>query len=223
MNETGPTIEERLITPRELLKVARKRTFDAHRLARMGVEERLGAVTCKKGCAFCCLAKILIDPGQGALLYLLLREDGKWTPALEARLLAADREMTARTHAQWMAEQRPCVFLRGNACQVYGARPLACATTFSVEPDPAACGVPGGRNLVHLHSDEMSLLFALMYRSILDAANVPGGLVMTLPGAVLFGRALIEGLPRPKVRMVNIDGVDSIEEAFDAPEVPWGP
>src|SRR6185369_10724126 len=119
----APPPGERLIGPKELLRKVRTALYDWTQTVRLAVAEHEGAhASCKDGCAYCCYQKVIIDLGQGALIYLYLHD--RWTPALELRLLEADQLLTGATHADWLAQRRPCPFLQEIAfgagrCSIY--------------------------------------------------------------------------------------------------------
>lgn len=215
---------EKLISGRQLLRVVRMQLFDLSEGGRKVVEQQTGkAPTCKKGCGYCCYQKVVMSAAEGVLIYLFLRDS--WTPALEARLVAADREMTNHTHATWLAARRPCVFLKEDgyghgACEVYTVRPYACATLYSVTPDPAACGVVGGRATLMMGNDLAQAWFGDLYSQLLATLGETQVHYTTLPGAVLEGRALVEGLPPPSIhrldQAVALAAENPVAEIFDA-------
>lgn len=212
-----------LISATRLLRHYRRDLFDAHALSRARLEHALGELSCSRGCAFCCYAKVVIDLGQGILIYLWLKSTGAWTSALEARLLEAEAAMAPVPHAEWLPRRVPCVFLKEyeygkGICTVYPVRPLACATMFSAGR-PADCGETGGKNLVTIHmTDAESLHFVELYGSLQQGVDVQEPLALTIAGAVLYAHALVEGQPLPEVRRVPIREMQEAggEDPFDA-------
>lgn len=215
-----------LITPGDLLRNVRTRMFDFGHFGRLKVTEALGREPdCGAGCAFCCYPKVLIDGSQGALIAIYLNQTGRLTPALVKRLAEADAAMAPVSHAEWHARRIPCVFLTEKArglgrCSVYPARPIACVATWgSRTGDPKDCGVVGGtaQMQVALHPDDMSNLVAY-HEGILNGFGETKTWCMTIPGAVLYGLALLQGLPPPPVfRLAKEDMPEgeSVETWFD--------
>jgi Fe-S-cluster containining protein len=197
-----------LISAHTLVRTAGRLLQDLATKTRAQMEKTLGKpATCRPNCAFCCYAKIVIDVPQGALIYLYLRPD--WPEGFENELARADRELSAVRHDQWLLKMRPCVLLeedeRGQGrCRAYAARPFACAGTFSFDGDPALCARSDGQHLAMLDYDAAALApFAEMYGSLRGDLRLKGDWLMTLPGAILYARAVIEGLPLPKVSKVD--------------------
>jgi Fe-S-cluster containining protein len=220
----------RLVTRRELLRLVQTKNFDYSQGLRREYEriQPNQKITCADGCSFCCYAKILVDAGTGAILYMHLERKGEWTPALEAKLLAADKALTASTHAEWLGKSIPCALLdeespgRGR-CTVYAVRPIACVSAHSVTSDPELCAEVDGSAQFLLHSAPFAQTIAEVCKSVMRSVGETDTGIMTLPGAVLYGRAMIEGLPRPDVRRLSWDQWDSegrgktLDELFDPP------
>lgn len=190
--------------------------------ARAKVAEHVGPVTCKSSCAYCCYAKVLAPTFVGVFIYLHLRRQGMWTPELRAKLVAADRDMTARTHKGWLMGKRPCPFLdekefgRGD-CTIYPVRPEACAITHSVAGDGAKCAIPGENNLVHVVDNAAAILPFLPMVMAVQRFCKP--IITTLPGSVLLAEAAVEHLPEPEVASVPAPvgepSAQTVEELFD--------
>jgi Fe-S-cluster containining protein len=217
---------ERLVTVRQMLRVVRERLYDVHEHGRRAIERDRGRPpTCKPDCAYCCYAKILVSVADGLVIYLSLRS--QWSPALEKKLLTADRELTAHSHAEWLPLRKPCVFLRERAfgsgsCSIYPVRPLACATTFSVTANPADCAQPGGAELAAVVSQKFNDSFAQMMANIAVSFGESEWLIFTLPGAVLYARALVENLPPPDVHRIPLQTPGTLEHVFDRTGVQKG-
>ncbi len=217
-------MSERLLTTKELLRYVRTNVFDVHGFGRRAIEREHGEVTCKPGCAYCCYAKIIVHVADGIIIYLALRP--QWTPTLERKLIDADRALTAASHAEWLGKRRPCVFLREErfgkgTCSIYPQRPIACAITFSVNPDPSCCAIPGGRDLATVKSDRIGKVFGQLHADVAVSFKQTHSWMFTMPGAVLYGRALVEELPLPDVHRVALEDVreddagEKLEDRFD--------
>jgi hypothetical protein len=214
-----------LIPSRRLLRLVRTQLFDYNAIARELFAADTGAeVTCRRGCAYCCYAKIVCDAATGALIFMYLYEEGLWTPALVQRLRDADAAMTALPHARWMGERHPCVFLAETeygkgTCMVHAVRPFACASTFAAVPDPKACGVVGGiaQAQVHVHGPAQAI--GEIYRRILAVAGEAEAWLFTLPGAVLYGAAMVQREPFPTLHRISWGEVaaagNDVVAAFD--------
>lgn len=210
-----------LITVAEVLdryKAATKRVAAG---VKSKIAARVGPVTCRPECSYCCYQKILTSPYMGIFIYLYLKREGKWTPELRAKLVQADIDMTARTHKGWLMGRRPCPFLdeksfgRG-VCTVYPVRPEACAVTHSVSGDGALCAVPGGNNLVSVVDSDAVEPFLI---PVMAVQRFCKPVVVTLPASVLLAEAAIEKKPVPSVASIPIP-VDqavlrNVEAEFD--------
>jgi Fe-S-cluster containining protein len=212
--------EVRFIEPRELLRKVRVATFDAAAEARRIAAARAGAagLSCGKGCARCCHQKVLVTRAEGVAIALQLRASGNLTSVLLARLALEDAEMTAVTHARWMAERRPCVFLARGArpageglCFVHPVRPIGCLSTFSAG-DPDQCWVTPpaegqGQMQVTRMGPAMHSLLAIhvgVERGFAEDGDGPGCWMTTLPGAVLWAACKLAGREPPPMRAIRI-------------------
>ncbi len=226
------TRETEVITIDRLLRRVRLHTFDLAAVAHQGfVQFEKRKPTCRTGCSFCCYQKVLIDAATGAMIYLYLVAEGRWSPGLEARLLAADREIAPVAHHNWLPLKRPCVFLKEKAfglgtCTIYPVRPVNCALAFSKVDDPSQCAEPDGAAVGIVQVAPELMKAALQdHEALLRTAGETKTWVMTMPAAVLYGRALVEELPTPAVcRVAKEDataaGLD-IWNAFDEAAFHW--
>jgi hypothetical protein len=191
-----------LIDRADLLRKVKTRTFDYSAALRPHAEKLVGApITCTKGCAYCCYAKICIDAGTGMVIALDLVARGLWTPRLVRRLTEADAAMTKATHHDWFNLRRPCVFLADyewgkGTCMVHSVRPAACVTTFSVKP-AIECSV--GSNIASFQVADEHIVEQLMpyQEALLNGVGETKMWLMTIPGAVLYGYSLAAKLPPP--------------------------
>jgi Fe-S-cluster containining protein len=78
-------------------------------------------VACRKGCAHCCHVNVDITDGEARLLIGVAAEEGI---PIDKDHLRAQRD--APDFFALPLETRRCVFLKGNECQVYEHRPIAC-------------------------------------------------------------------------------------------------
>lgn len=210
-----------VITVAQLVDRYRGVTRVAAADAKAKVAARVGPVTCRPHCSYCCYAKILSPTFVGVFIYLYLKHQGMWTPELRAKLVQADLDMTVRTHAGWLMGRRPCPFLdekefgRGD-CTIYPVRPEACAITHSVAGDGAKCAEVGGNNLVTVVDANMLLPFLPL---VLAVQRFCKPVITTLPASVLLAEAAIERLPEPEVASVAAPEreplVKTVEEIFD--------
>lgn len=204
------------------------RTFDFAEAVR-GRIARDVVISCKAGCAWCCNAKIVMDAGSGAMIALYLMSEKRWTPALVAKLEAADRAMAPTSHADWLARQEPCALLRVEGpgrgrCSVYPVRPVGCSGTYSNAADPRDCATPGGRSLIQLDLKAGDLAPLMVdHEALLNGLGESVMWLMTLPGAVLYGAALVEKRLPPPVFKISKEawnkahalGGPSIQDFFD--------
>jgi len=191
-----------LIRRDDLLRKVKIRTFDYATALREHAAKLIGApITCGKGCAYCCYSKICIDAGTGMVIALELVAQGRWTPALVAKLTAADAAMTRTNHHDWFNLRRPCVFLaedewgRGR-CTIHAVRPYSCVTTFSARP-AIECSV--GNNVASFQVADEQIVQHLMpyHEALLNGAGETRTWLLTIPGAVLYGYSLAAKEPPP--------------------------
>ena len=163
-----------------------------------------GDVTCRMGCAWCCHQKILATATEGAAIYVSLKSGGRWSDDLVAALRHADQRLTATTHRETLQRAIPCVFLnreglepgRGT-CSVYSARPLGCRSWFSLEPY-IRCADPDGPGFLAVPQEEVGMRLVSLIRDF-ETAFGSDVASFTLPGAVLYAAAKLEGEPDPGV------------------------
>jgi Fe-S-cluster containining protein len=212
-----------LIKPHELLKRTRVAVYDAANEAR-GFADELGDVTCRRGCTNCCHQKVISTPSEGLSIYLYIRDEGRWSEALEARLAEEDAHATRTSHSDWFKEKRPCPFLKNDSCSIYPVRPVGCITTFSTG-DPNYCGrsdiesrVGHGQMQIHAPLAPAMWQLACLHMSIDQGIGVMG--FMTLAGAVLAGaRHATKREPRRSLVIGFGDydgGAGGLIEKFDA-------
>lgn len=215
------------MTVTELVNRYKDATRQVAASSKGAVEKQVGAITCRPKCSYCCYQKILAPTFVGAFIYLYLRRQNMWSTDLRAKLAAADRDMTARTHRGWLMNRRPCPFLeeesfgRGS-CTIYPVRPEVCAITYSVAGDGRKCAVPGEKSLVSAigNADVVPFIPLALAAEGLGRGNMTSRLT-TLPAAVLLAEAALERLPAPTVAGIPAPGPRdapgrNLEEEFDA-------
>lgn len=104
-------------------------------------------ITCRKGCAHCCSQIVASSEIEAALLVQTARKHGI---VLDRAKLERQRGRNDSTWLEQSPEDRVCVFLKDNLCQVYDDRPASCRKYFSIS-DPSACDLianPGGQTQV---------------------------------------------------------------------------
>lgn len=220
------------ITATHLLKGIKQATTDLSRESRVHAVRSKGPLTCKSGCAYCCYQKLLVAPWDGIYLYLYIKATGAWTPALRQKLVQADRDLTDHTHRQWLLKRVPCVFLAETAfgkgtCTVYPVRPSGCISTFATTSDPSNCArvdeshTFGVINMPRAEGLRAQEEYARAIGRLLPRCGGRPYLATTLPGAVLVGEAIAEGLARPDVHSAAMSETmsealaNSLEARFD--------
>lgn len=212
--------DKALIGPKELLKRVRMAVYDAANEARK-FADGLGTVSCRRSCNNCCHQKVLSTPAEGLAVYLFLRDQGRWSEALETRLADEDAYATKTNHAEWFREKRPCPFLKDGACSIYPVRPVGCITTFSTG-DPQFCGLPNiqsriGYGQMQINAPLAPAMWQLASLLMAVDQGIPGMGYMTLAGAVLAGaRHATKRPPRRALVMDLGDAADGLIERFDA-------
>jgi len=206
------------IGPRELLRKLRVFTSDAAKEVQEFAEE-VGPLSCRRGCDNCCRQKVIMTTSEGLGVYLYLRDEGRWSGELEARLAEEDAYATRTSHDEWWREKRACPFLKDGECGVYPVRPLGCISTFSTN-DPKFCGateVEPGQGQMQIHAPEAPAMWTLgSFLTSLDN-GIPGSGYMTLAGAVLAGARLATGRePRRALALPIGRDPSTLIERFDA-------
>lgn len=103
--------------------------FARQRAADADLRQRMAAVECRKGCAFCCHVNVTVTPLEAARIAAALA-DGRVPPRQPAILAAADL-MAGRDAQGRQALRAACPLLVDGACAVYEIRPLACRALLS--------------------------------------------------------------------------------------------
>jgi len=92
------------------------------------------AVTCKKGCSFCCNIKVESTQPEIDLIVDYMKEKNI---KVSQSQLEGQVPLTVENH--FMSPYRKCVFLSDEGtCKVYDVRPFVCRNYFSVGP-PSEC------------------------------------------------------------------------------------
>lgn len=227
-------MKNQIVTTARMMRQLRKNLRDAATDLKEGAQHYADSqdaiITCTPGCANCCYQKILVGAAEGLSIYIQLRMDNRWNDAEVERLTKLDREMTERTHRAWFGEKRPCPFLLEEKpgwgkCSVYSVRPISCAATFSVGGDPKHCEADDyspealARGQVQVSGktqNNFDYLKTLLHFQ-LEIERCPECYFMTLPGAVIWAAARIEGRTPPDVRRVilNHDNPTAVPDRFD--------
>lgn len=207
-----------LIGPKELLRLFRTHTFDVGKEMRRLADD-VGQINCGRGCDNCCKQKVLSTPAEGLGIYLLLRAESRWTPALEERLVAEDVYATRTSHDQWFGERRPCPFLKNGQCSVYAVRPVGCLSTFSTN-DPKFCGdsrPPPGAGQMQINAPTAPAMWRLGTLLVALERGIPGSGYMTLPAAVLAAARHVEKRSQRRALTLPIEkDAGGLIERFDA-------
>jgi Fe-S-cluster containining protein len=93
----------------------------------------------------CCRVAFLVGLSEAIPIAIALRETGRDTPELRARLLAVGDQIDADFLTEdgsdtTFARYQPCVFLENEQCSIYPHRPSACAGYAVVSPPRNCCG-----------------------------------------------------------------------------------
>lgn len=232
-DEDWSTPDRTLITTDMLLRNYRGSLSEAVSVNRQGArqhaEQNGRAIACEMGCAYCCYQKILVGASEGLAIYDELKQSGRWTPELQAKLKEADRVMTDNDHAVFFDLKIPCAFLEEESpgrgkCTAYNSRPIACSSTYSIGSDPKNCdwlderGANEGQFQIFA-SSPMVLGFFSAHQHLQHGMEGSDQLMlMTLPGAVLWAAAHQEEQPRPVVRRVpyKMEGMGEAIDEFDS-------
>ena len=125
--------------------------YREHAAAVADAAERLG-VTCKTGCAHCCMlpATATIPEMVPVVEYLASRCDwNQRKPALERELthqlteFAGVNVLDPDERKRFFTRQLPCTFLKDKHCEIYAVRPTVCRYHMVVSP-PDNCALGAG-------------------------------------------------------------------------------
>ncbi len=105
-------------------ELARQRRADPE------LSHRLGAVECRKGCAFCCHLNVTATALEALHIAAVMRMGGR--ADLERSVLAAGDALSGLDPASRLKLKSPCPLLVQGACSIYQARPIACRTLLSL-------------------------------------------------------------------------------------------
>ncbi|MFT3776143.1 MAG: YkgJ family cysteine cluster protein [Minicystis sp.] len=144
--------------------------------ASLASEPPLTPVACQKGCAACCVSKVVVVAAEVIRIADHLRRtlDPDALAALVARVRAADEQTRGLTRRERAIAAVPCPLLVDDACSVHEVRPLLCRGWTSLDvsacaqhfADPAHAPVPPA----HAPSYELaSAVLAGLGRAAIDA------------------------------------------------------
>lgn len=131
-------------------------------------ETKKQAVSCRKGCSFCCFVPLQITEAEGHILAKHLTEEIVET-------LKEQKQLDPKA-------PRPCVFLRDQECSVYQDRPLACRSHLVASP-PENCDLESGREVMKL---------------VIPGIEVVASAVYSAHGVVDFSDALLNQIAHPQ-------------------------
>lgn len=92
-------------------------------------------IQCGKGCAYCCQQVVAITQSEAMQLITVAKVTGIVIDQDRLKRQAPYRE---EDWSDQPAEDRACLFLKDNLCQVYENRPLSCRKYFVISP-PTYC------------------------------------------------------------------------------------
>lgn len=182
------------------------------RLAEEAHREALtrGPLSCKKGCASCCLYPVHTSVVEGLLLYRALAAKGRWTTALQTRVRGHWSRVRGLAPEVWFLAGIPCPVLDKGQCLGWGGRPMACRVTVSHgDPDqchPHRAGVGLGIDPLPPQAVE----FAGHLRRLASQSTITTPIPVSL--ALLLGERLALGTLSP------LDVDREIASAYNGPE-----
>jgi Fe-S-cluster containining protein len=138
---------------------------------------KIGLVSCRKGCSFCCHYNVDVNSGEAMVIVDYCRQNGIDIDRgyLEQQALLKRNEVPLHpTHSR-------CIFLKDGLCSIYAVRPISCRKYY-VTNDPKYCDVPSYPPPARLQSS----IFIKDVECYLSAlANVLTDDVDTLPKQIL--------------------------------------
>lgn len=135
--------------------------LDEHVQHLLATSPHAKSITCRKGCAACCLVYVGIFPHEARLLREHAAEIGV---EIDEERLARQAQKTEATWLELSPEDRRCVFLGDdNTCRVYEHRPGGCRK-YQVKSNPELCDADKYRN------GEVSVVYSLEAELLHSAA-----------------------------------------------------
>jgi Fe-S-cluster containining protein len=202
-----------------------RRVLELYREVDPRVAEHAAALgtTCREGCAHCCRLMVIVSFPEALAIVEHLAEQPLGPQRLAAVVVrgmeqwlrfAVGREELSPD--AWFEEQIPCMFLVGNRCSVYAARPFTCRMHYVASP-PEQCAGPGRQEVgkVDVRDAEQWFVGRVVNASQRDGV---GGVVAPLPvmmhyalafhlgGLAGFERALGEP-PHPTADLAKWQGI----------------
>jgi len=159
----------------------------------------LSGVSCgdckaNKGCCFMSVSALMFE---GLPIVRRLKQTGRDTPELRAKLHSLGDAMEDATKGDWFAKQTPCAFLDDDqGCSIYDVRPSACRHHVVFSP-PELCSPPETKNTLQFGSDQ-ELTTAFNW-NVAIGESFFGMQDLQKQGVVLVG-----SLPKVVARMLDI-------------------
>lgn len=97
-------------------------------------------LSCKKGCSHCCMQMVEVTTDEGRLILKYIKENNI---QYDQQKLERHAQMEHDPDKWWNLknEEKECIFLKNNECQIYPVRPISCRKYFVIT-DPIICGDP---------------------------------------------------------------------------------
>jgi Fe-S-cluster containining protein len=135
----------------------------------------------------CCYQYVLATPNESMVIARHLKQNGRDTPTLRARLRELGDGMASMSNAAWFNTVTPCVFLEADYCSIYEVRPVACRACLVLSP-AEDCVPPSGKRTKNVNTVsviEANLRQAFHLSEVLGHADPRKPAVMPLPLMVL--------------------------------------
>jgi Fe-S-cluster containining protein len=132
---------------------------------------------CKKGCSFCCSYFVSAGREEARIALTYAFENG-----IEVNKELLEKQKSKTNKDSWKElsfEERKCVFLKNNECQIYDVRPMSCRS-YAVYTDPKLCDTSTGlRDVKYFVVPDVEIMISAV-RSFVPGDGFPKVLVEEL-------------------------------------------
>ena len=159
-------------------------------------------VTCKAGCANCCMYPRVVTIAEAILLYRFLASKGRLTGALRKKIQTHASTTDFLSPAVWMLSNIPCPLLDDdNKCRGYEARPLGCRLTLSTGL-PEKCH-PNTLDITEMAATRDILPEVAAFETRLLKTHGISTVRMSISRALLIAERVLSG----EVRLMDIESI----------------
>lgn len=140
----GGTVQAMAAEGASLAEIAGNAAWFAEAMTQKHRHPQSAPVACKPGCAWCCHQAVALTVAEAARIARFVASNPGTAGETTARLRAVDAKTRGLGPLQRARLREPCAFLQEGRCQVYAARPLACAEFSSYDAEACKRGQDTG-------------------------------------------------------------------------------